>query len=315
VKAIRLHARGGPEQVVYEDAPKPIPGPGDALVRVYATAITRTELTWDQTYRNPDGSPRLPTIPGHEFSGVIESVPAGMKDLGPGDAVYGLAEFPRDGAAAEYIAVRAANLALKPRSIDHVHSAAVTLSGLTAWQALFTHAELEPGQKVLILGGGGGVGVFALQLAHRKGAHVITTSSTANLEFLRSLGADETIDYTKTRFEDVLRDIDVVLDAVGGNTVQRSWSVLRSGGLMVSVVGPIPENGPRPHGARGLFFIVQPDRDQLAEMATLIDAGALKSIVASVFPLSRARDAFELAAKAHTRGKIVLQVRDDTPRP
>jgi NADPH:quinone reductase-like Zn-dependent oxidoreductase len=281
---------------------------------VYATAITRTELTWDQTYQNPDGSPRIPTIPGHEFSGVIETVPLGIRDLGPGDAVYGLADFPRDAAAAEYLAVRAANLALKPRSLDHVHSAAVTLSGLTAWQALFTHAGLERGQKVLIQGGAGGVGVFAVQLAHLKGSHVITTSSVANLEFLRGLGADETIDYAKTRFEDVLRDVDVVLDAVGGDTVQRSWSVLRPGGVMVSVVKPIPENEARGHGARGVFFIVEPDRDQLEEMAKLIDAGSLKSIVAGVFPLARARDAFETAASGHTRGKIVLQVRDDALR-
>ncbi len=315
MKAIRLHARGGPEQLVYEDAPKPIPGPGDALVRVHATAITRTELTWDQTYQNPDGSPRIPSIPGHEFSGVIESVPLGVRDLGPGDAVYGLADFPRDGAAAEYIAVRARNLALKPRSIDHVHSAAVTLSGLTAWQALFTHAELQRGQKVLIQGGAGGVGVFAVQLAHRKGAHVITTSSAANLDFLRSLGADQTIDYTKTQFEDVLRGVDVVLDAVGGDTVERSWSVLRPGGVMVSVVTPISDSEARQHGVRGLFFIVEPDNGQLEEMAKLIDAGSLKSIVANVFPLARAREAFELAAQAHTRGKIVLQVRDDAPRP
>ena len=311
MKAIRLHARGGPEQLVYEDAPPPVLGAGDALVRVYATSITRTELTWDQTYRNADGSPRIPTIPGHALSGVIESVPLGVRDLGPGDAVYGLTDFPRDGAAAEYVAVRASNLALKPRSIDHIHSAAVTLSGLTAWQALFTHAGLERGQKVLIHGGAGGVGVFAVQLAHWKGAHVITTSSGANLDFLRGLGAGETIDYTKTRFEDQLRDVDVVLDAVGGDTVQRSWQVLRKGGVMVSVVKPIPESEPREQGARGVFFIVEPDRDQLEEMAKLIDAGALKSIVAAVVPLARARDAFEMGLKGHTRGKIVLQVSDD----
>jgi NADPH:quinone reductase-like Zn-dependent oxidoreductase len=277
---------------------------GDALVRVYATGITRTELTWDQTYQNPDGSPRLPTIPGHEMSGVIESVSPGIKDLGPGDAVYGLIDFPHDGAAAEYVTVRASNLALKPRSLDHVHSAAVTLSGLTAWQALFTHAGLERGQKVLIHGGAGGVGVFAVQLAHWKGAYVITTSSAANLDFLRGLGADETIDYTKTRFEDHLRDVDVVLDAVGGDVVQRSWAVLRKEGAMVSVAEPIPD-------PRGVFFIVEPDRDQLEELAKLIDTGSLRSIVAAVLPLAHAREAFKTGLKGHTRGKIVLQVRDD----
>jgi NADPH:quinone reductase-like Zn-dependent oxidoreductase len=316
VKAIRLHARGGVEQLVYEDAPLPVLQPGDALVKVYATGITRTELTWDETYQNADGSSRIPTIPGHEVSGVIESVPPGIRDLGPGDAVFGLTDFPRNGAAAAYVAVRAANLALKPRTLDHVHSAAVTLSGLTAWQALFTHGNLERGQKVLIHGGAGGVGVFAVQLARWKGAHVITTSSGSNLDFLRGLGADETIDYTKAPFEDQIRDIDVVLDAVGGDTVGRSWKVLRQGGAMISVAEPIPDGAPAEHGARGLFFIVEPNRDQLEQMAQLIDQGLLKSLVAKVFPLSRARDAFELGLQGHTRGKIVLQVNDNvTGRP
>lgn len=310
MKAIRLHARGGPEQLMYEDAPKPVPGPGEALVRVYATAITPTELTWDQTYQNPDTSPRIPTIPGHEMAGVIESVPPGVKDLGPGDAVYALIDFPHDGAAAEYVAVPVANLALKPRTIDHIYSAAVTLSGLTAWQALFTHAGLERGQKILIQGGAGG-GVFAVQLAHWKGAHVITTSSGANQEFLRGLGANETIDYTKTRIEEVLRDVDVVLDAVGGDTVQRSWRVLRNGGVMISVAIPIPQNQPREHEARGLFFIVEPNREQLEEMAKLVDSGSLKSMVAAVLPLARAREAFELGLQGHNRGKIVLRVCDE----
>jgi len=311
MKAVRLHARGGPDQLVYEDAPLPTLHPGDALVRVYATAITRTELTWDQTYQNPDGSSRLPTIPGHELSGVIESMPPGIKDLGPGDAVYALADFPRNGAAAEYIAIRAADLALKPRTLDHVHSASVTLSGLTAWQALFTHGGLERGQKVLIHGGAGGVGVFAVQLAKWKGAHVITTSSGANLDFLRGLGADETIDYTTTRFEDHVRAVDVVLDAVGGDTVSRSWAVLRPGGAMISVATYIPQDEPAKHRARGLFFIVEPNREQLEELAQLIDRGQLKTSVGRVFPLAQARQAFELALEGHNRGKLVLQVRDE----
>jgi len=312
MKAIRLHARGGAEQLVYEDAPMPSLRPDDALVRVYATGITRTELTWDETYRNPDGSPRIPTIPGHEMSGVIESVPTGIRDIGPGDPVYGLIDFPRDGAAAEYVAVRASNLALKPRTLDHVHSAAVTLSGLTAWQALFTHGGLERGQKVLIHGGAGGVGVFAVQLARWKGAHVITTSSGGNLDFLRELGADETIDYTKTRFEDELHDVDLVLDAVGGDTVERSWKVLQHGGAIISVAKPIPKDEPSKHGARGLFFVVEPDREQLEVMATLIDRGLMKSIVATVVPLARASEAFEIGLRGHARGKIVLRVRDET---
>jgi NADPH:quinone reductase-like Zn-dependent oxidoreductase len=315
MKAIRLHARGGPEQLVYEDAQSPVLRSGDALVRVYATAITRTELTWDETYQNPDGSPRIPTIPGHEVSGVVEALSPGVTGLSIGDAVYGLTDFPRDGAAAEFVAVRATNLAPKPRTIDHAHAAAVALSGLTAWQALFTHAKLQRGQRVLIHAAAGGVGTFAVQLARWKGAHVITTSSGANLQFLRGLGADETIDYTKTRYESDLRDVDVVLDSVGGDTVQRSWQVLRPGGILISITKPISETEARQHGARGLFFIVEGDRSQLEELAKLIDAGSLKIFVSATLPLERAREAFELGAKGHTRGKIVLQVRDDEPRP
>ncbi|MFY9748702.1 MAG: NADP-dependent oxidoreductase [Acidobacteriaceae bacterium] len=309
MKAIRLHARGGPEQLVYEDAPQPFFAPGDALVRVYATAITPTELTWDQTYQYPDGSPRLPTIPGHEVSGLVESLPPGATGLAVGDAVYALVDFPHDGAAAEYVAVPAANLALKPRTADHIHSAALTLSGLTAWQALFTHGDLQPGQRVLIHGGAGGVGVFAVQLAHRTGAHVITTSSAGNIDFLRSLGADEIIDYNKTRFEDVVHNVDLVLDTVGGDTVARSWQVLRPNGILVSIAKFIPPDEPAKHGARGLFFIVEPSRDQLDQMAKLVDARALKIEVANVFPLPQARAAFEQALKGHNRGKIVLEVR------
>jgi len=311
MKAIRLHARGGPENLVYEDAPLPILQPGDALVRVHATAITPTELTWDQTYQHPDGSPRLPTIPGHELSGIIETLPPDSIGLDVGDAVFALAEFPRDGAAAEYIAIPAANLAPKPSTVDHIHSAALTLSGLTAWQALFTHGNLQPGQRVLIHGGAGGVGVFAVQLAHWNGAHVITTSSAANIDYLRSLGADEIIDYNKTRFEDELRDIDLVLDAVGGDTVARSWQVLRHNGMLISIATSIAPDEPARHGARGLFFIVEPGRDQLTEMANLVDSGILKLEVASVFPLSQARAAFELGLQGHNRGKIVLQVRSE----
>jgi NADPH:quinone reductase-like Zn-dependent oxidoreductase len=311
VNAVRLHARGGIEQLVYEDAPKPAPGPDEALVRVYATGITRTELTWDQTYQNADGSPRIPTIPGHEMSGVIETVPAGFQDLAPGDSVYALADFPHDGAAAEYIAIRATNLARKPRTVDHVHAAAVTLSGLTAWQALFQHGDLQSGQKVLIHGGAGGVGVFAVQLARWRGAHVIATSSAANRDFLLGLGANEIIDYTRTRFEVAVSDVDLVLDAVGGDTVERSWSVLRQGGVMISVADFIAPDEPAKHGVRGLFFIVEPNRDQLSDLAKLIDGGLLQIVMAQVFPLARTREAFELALQAHTRGKIVLQVRDD----
>src|SRR5947208_11732583 len=177
VKAIRLHARGGPEQIVYEDAPLPAPAAGEALLRVYAAGITPTELTWSETYRTPDARERLPTIPGHDVSGVVEAVGPGVSDVSPGDAVYGLIDFPRDGSAAEYVAVRAADLAPKPLSLDHVHTAAVPLSALTAWQALFVHAGVAGGDRVLIHGAAGGFGTYAVQFAYTRGAHVSGTHS------------------------------------------------------------------------------------------------------------------------------------------
>src|SRR5919201_6808977 len=189
MKAVRLHRQGGPEQLVYEDAPEPELGAGDALIRVHFTGITPAELTWPDTYRNCDGSERLPAIPGHEASGVVVRVAGGVSEVSIGDEVYALTAFCRDGTAAEYVAVRAADLAPKPRTLDHVHAAAVPLSALTAWQALFDHAGLRGGQRVLIHGAAGGVGTFAVQLARWRGAQVTATASAANLDFVRSLGA------------------------------------------------------------------------------------------------------------------------------
>src|SRR5215510_927045 len=218
LKAIRLHAPGGPEQLVYEDAPKPELISGDALIRVHATGITPAELTWAETYRNCDGSERLPSIPGHEVSGVVESVADGVTDVSIGDEVYALTSFCRDGAAAEYVAVHAADLAPKPKTVDHAQAAAVPLSALTVWQSFFSYAHLEPGQHVLIHGAAGGVGGFAVQIARWRGAYVIGTASAKNRDFLLSLGVDEVIDYQQARFESVVHDVDVVLDTIGGET-------------------------------------------------------------------------------------------------
>src|SRR5215472_14582998 len=258
MKAVRIHQRGGPEQLIYEDAPKPQPGPGDALVRVYASAITPTELSWSETYTTSDGADRLPSIPGHELSGVVETV-------------YGLTDFCRDGAAADYIAVRASDLAPKPRNLSHTQAAAVPLSALTAWQALFDHAGLARGQRVLIHGAAGGVGTYAVQLARRRGAYVIGTSRADNAAFLRSLGVSEVIDYTAVRFEDKVRDLDVVLDTVGGDTLERSWGVLRRGGVLVTIVASPPADKAARYGVRAVFFIVKPSRPQLVEIAHLIE--------------------------------------------
>ena len=282
--------------------------PGDVLVRVRATGITPAELSWNETCQNADGTPRIPGIPGHEVSGVVEKVAPDVTDFRAGDEVYGLVDFPRDGAAAELVAVRALNLAFKPRNIPHEQAAALPLSALTAWQALFEHAHLAAGQAVLIHGGAGGVGTLALQLARWRGARVLATASARDTALVRSLGAGEVIDYHATRFEDKLRDIDVVLDTIGGETRERSWRVLRKGGVLVTLVSPIPPGVAERHGARGVFFIVSGSRAQLDQITGLVDTGKLKPVLSEVIPLARARDAYEHGAAGHAPGKIVLQV-------
>src|SRR5262250_2385875 len=270
MKAVRLHREGGPEQLVYEDAPKPQLGAGDALIRVHATGISPAELTWDDTYRNCDGSERLPAILGHEVSGVVDIVAHGVTDVSIGDEVYALTSFCRDGAAAEYVAVHAADLAPKPKTLDLVQAAAVPLSALTVWQAFFDHARLAPGQRVLIHGAAGGVGSFAVQIARWHGAYVVGTASAENRDFLLRLGANEVIDYRHAPFEQAVRDVDVVLDTVGGETRERSWQLLKPSGTLVSLPGPILEtegeaNGKR-GGRRGVFFVVHSDREQLGRI-------------------------------------------------
>jgi len=315
VKAVRTHGRGGPEQIFFEDAPLPEVRSGDVLVQVRATGITPAELTWDETYQNADGTPRIPGIPGHEISGIVERMADDVTDFRIGDEVYGLADFPRDGAAAEFAAVRAVNLALKPRGIPHTQAAALPLSALTAWQALFEHAHLAAGQNVLVHGGAGGVGSLAVQLARWRGARVLATASSRDMAFVQSLGADVVIDYhatpfdhPATPFEDTLRDIDLVLDTIGGETRRLSWRVLRKGGVLVTLVSPIPTGEAEQNGARGIFFIVSGNRGQLDQISALVEGGNLRPVIAEVFPLSRAREAFEYGRGNHAPGKIVLQV-------
>src|SRR2546425_9866736 len=238
--AVRAHTRGGPEILSYETAPRPEPRPGEALVRVHAAGITPTELGWEATWVDAAGHPRTPTTPSHEFAGVVEAVGHGVVHVAVGDAVYGLVDFHRDGAAAEYVTLGARDLAKRPASVDDVHAAAMPLSGLTAWQALVEQANLQTGQRVLIHGGAGGVGSFAVQLAPALGAEVYATASGRDLDFVRGLGADTVIDYRGQRFEDVAHDVDVVVDTVGGETLARSFASLRRGGTLVTLPAPPP---------------------------------------------------------------------------
>ena len=304
MKAVRMHMRGGPEKLVYEDIPKPVLSEGDALVRVYACGVSPGELSWSPTER-------LPVVLGHEISGIVEAPARDVREVKAGDAVYALTDFLRDGGAAEYIAVRGTDLAPKPNSLYFVQAASVPLSALTAWQALFDHGGLTNGQTVLIQGASGGVGSFAVQLARWRGARVIASDAARNADFLRRLGAEEVIDYASERFENRVSDADMVLDLVGGETLERSWGVLRRGGVLVTTVAPIPQEEGAVHGVKGVFFIVKPSRQQLTEIARLIDEGHVRPMVDTVFPLERAREAFEKGLSRQARGKLVLQVVGD----
>jgi NADPH:quinone reductase-like Zn-dependent oxidoreductase len=305
MKAVRIHEYGGPEVLKYEDAPVPRPGPAEVLVRVHAAGVNPVDWKIREGYFQ--GRP-LPIIPGWDVSGVVETAGRGADRWKAGDEVYSRPDISRDGAYAEYIVIRESELALKPESIDHINAAAVPLTALTAWQVLFDTADLQPGQRVLIHAAAGGVGTMAVQLAKWKGAYVIGTASEVNHEYLRSLGADETIDYNKMPFEDAVSDVDVVFDTIGGDTHKRSWQVLKEGGILVSILVKASDEEAASHGARAGYVFVQPSADQLAEMARLIDGGIVRPVVQAVLPLAEARRAQEMSQAGHTRGKIVLKV-------
>jgi NADPH:quinone reductase-like Zn-dependent oxidoreductase len=308
MKAIRFHNYGGPEVLKYEEAPRPAPGPGEVLVRVHAAGVNPVDWKVREGYLKDFLRQTLPVIPGWDVSGVVEETGAGVSGLKPGDEVYSRPELSRNGAYADYLVVREAELARRPKSVDHVHAAAIPLAALTAWQSLFDAASLQPGQTVLIHAAAGGVGHFAVQLARWKGARIVGTASPHNHAFLRELGADETIDYTTTRFEEAVRDVDVVLDTIGGDTQERSWKVLKKGGMLVSILSPPSPKLAAAHGARPAHVFVQPNAAQLTEIAKLVDGGKLKAVVETVLSLPETRRAQDLSQAGHVRGKLVLKV-------
>lgn len=307
MKAIRLHERGGADKLVWEDAPMPGLRPGDALVKVLASSLTRNELNWGPTYADENGRSRLPTIPGHEFCGIVTAIAPGVTEVAPNDAVYGLTSFYRDGTAAEYVAVRACDLAPKPLTLEAYQAAAVPLSALTAWQALFDQSGLAPGQRVLIHGAAGGVGSFAIQLARWRGAEVTAATSAGNLSLVRDLGAHQAVDYGVAPFEEQVKEFDVVLDTIGKDIQLRSWRVLKPGGILVNTAGSIAIPA-EARDKRGLFFIVKPDRKELIQIGELVDQKIVKPVIAEVIPIDQAREAFEKADGRGNSGKIVLKI-------
>jgi NADPH:quinone reductase-like Zn-dependent oxidoreductase len=299
MRAIRLHEPHGPDGLVSEQIATPRPGPGEALVRVHAAAITRGELEWPVD--------RLPATPSYEFSGVVVTTGPEVGDVAVGEAVYALTGFDRDGAAADFVVLPTVFMAPKPRSLDHVQAAALPLAALSAWQGLFDHGQLAPGQRVLIHGAAGGVGHLAVQLARGRGAHVIATASTLNLDRARELGPDQLVDHTTTRFEDVIDPVDLVFDTVGGDLLTRSPAVLRPGGRLVSVAEEPPADAAAGGEIVALYFVVEPNREQLLEIAGLADSGELRPVVGEVFDLADARSAFARSLSRDTRGKVVLR--------
>jgi NADPH:quinone reductase-like Zn-dependent oxidoreductase len=310
MKAIRIHNYGGTEVLQYEGASRPKPQHGEVLARVHAAGVNPTDWKVREGHMKDFWPHKFPLILGWDVSGTVEEVGPRVSQFKIGDEVYSLPDPTRNGAYADYIVVRESELALKPNSLHHIRAAAVPLAALTAWQSLFDTALLQPGQRVLIHAGSGGVGHLAVQLAKWKGAYVFATASTKNQDLLREFGVDEPIDYTQQRFEDIARNIDIVLDTLGGETQERSWSVLKKGAVLVSLVQPPSEEKAKELGVRVALLGAQPNGAQLTEIAKIIDSGSLAPVIDRILPLSEARCAHELSQSAHTRGKIVLRVKE-----
>jgi NADPH:quinone reductase-like Zn-dependent oxidoreductase len=309
MKAIVVHEYGGPEVLKYEDAPRPEPKENEALVRVIAAGVNPVDaLIRTGKYAKFFGT-TLPLIPGYDIAGIVEKTGAKITKLKAGDSIYAYVLW--GGGYAEYAVATEGEATAKPKSLNYIEAAAVPLVALTAWQALIDTAKLSAGQTVLIHGGSGGVGSMAIQIAKARGAKVIATASTSNQELLKQLGADVAIDYTKTKFEDVAKDVDVVLDSVGKDTLARSYGVVRKGGIITTLVAEPDQAELDKHGIRGAAISVKPNASELAEITKLIEEKKIKPVVSQVLPLTEAVKAQEQAATHHTRGKIVLRVADE----
>jgi NADPH:quinone reductase-like Zn-dependent oxidoreductase len=307
MKAVYLAQKGGAESLISGEILRPNPDARQVLVEVHATAIMPTEVQWAPTFQTQSGGPRpFPVVLGHEFSGVVADIGPDVSGFKAGEEVFGLNDWFANGAEAEYCVVDHGGLARKPKSLSHAEAAVVPISALTAWQGLFERGNLQRGQRVLIHGAAGNVGMFAVQVARWRGARVIATASAANLDFVRALGADQVIDYRKTPFEDVICDVEVVFDPVGGETLDRSWKVLKPGGRVVTVA-TVSEKSSESR-VRDAFMIVRADGSQLGQIARMIDAGELRVFVEKTFDLTEAREAYARAGRGGMRGKIALRV-------
>ena len=307
MKTMRLYDPEKPPVLVVENVPQPQPRRGELLIRVYAAGVTPTELLWYPITHNKYGEKRSRAVPGHEFSGVIAALGEDTAGFEIGQEVYGMNDWFSDGAMAEYCITQPAIVAPKPPRLTHVEAASVPIGALTAWQALFDRAGLQAGEHILVHGGAGAVGVFAIQLARFRGARVTTTASARNLEFITGLGAERVIDYRAARFEETVSGMDVVFDTVGGETLQRSWGVLKPGGRMITIAADAETT--TNDRVKQAFFIVEPNHEQLARIGDLLEAGDLHPVVDAVLPLSQASAAFTGEVRQRQgRGKLVVAV-------
>jgi NADPH:quinone reductase-like Zn-dependent oxidoreductase len=311
MKAMQVNTSDQGSRLVLVEIPKPEAGLGEILIRVHAAGVTPGELLWYPTTHAKSGSARMHAVPGHEFSGAITATGKDVEDFKVGDEVYGMNDWFADGATAEFCITQPQNIARKPKTLSHEAGASVPIGALTAWQGLIDRAKLEPHQRVLIHGGAGAVGLYAVQLAHNRGAHVITTVSGPDIDFVKQLGANEAIDYKASRFEKDIRDMDVVFDTVGGDTLERSWNVLKPDGRMITVASN--SEGTADQRVKDAFFIVEPNQKQLVEIARQIDAGHLRAFVKDAVPLNEASAAYNGAIRNEGRnGKIVIVVESET---
>ena len=305
MKVVQIHSFGGPEVLQFEDAPRPEPAARQVLVRVHAAGVNPVD--W-KIREGKLGQIPFPSIMGSDFSGEVEALGPNVEEFRVGEQVFG-SVADASGSYAQYALAPVSHIVEKPKQIDHVTAAAIPVPAMTAWQALFDEAKLEPGQKVLIHAASGGVGSFAVQFAKWKGAYVIGTASGSNAKLVNDLGANEFIDYHQTKFEEAVRDVDVVFDTIGGETQERSWEVLKKGGVLVSIVQPPSEQSAKAHNVRGVFMREDATRTaELTQISQLIANGQIKVNVQTILPLSDARKAQELSQTGHARGKIVLRV-------
>lgn len=309
MKAVRAHERGGPEVLRYEDAPVPEVAAGEVLVEVHAAAVTPGELAWDETWQSADGADRTPIVPSHEFSGVITEAGGDASPLRPGAQVYGLIDFNHDGAAAEYVSLPEEAVVPRPVRLSDVESAALPLAALTAWQALSDHARVQPGERVFIQGGAGGVGSLAVQLAKALGAEVTATASEDDEPLVKTLGAERVVPSVPAALSPDEPPFDVLLDTFGGPVPVESYGLVRPGGRLVTLAQPPDESLAERHRIQAIFFVVESDPDELRRIADLAERGELRPVIARTLPLAEASMAYGPPPAPRRPGKTVLVVR------